>query len=143
MGWQWSDPNYTSQLASPLQLCLFSCNSIYSPMTGAYMGRFSNPRHTDKINHELINHKFCYRLVGMVLRASTGSDQAGLQLQAANPLSPKEHRVHVYIDYIYVYNTPIHMGGCTAVHLSLCYKELKSLRCKLWHWQISECHFLL
>lgn len=71
-------------------------------MTGVYMGRFSNPRHTDKINRELINHKFSYGLVGMVLRASTGSDQAGLQLQAANPLTPKEQCVYMYIHWTYV-----------------------------------------
>lgn len=44
-----------AQLGSPLQLWLLNSNYIYNPMTGVYMGRFSDPRQshsTHKVNHE-------------------------------------------------------------------------------------------
>lgn len=62
----------------------------------------------------------------MVLRAMVlGSNQAGFQLQGANSLAPKKH-------YAYMYGVGVYT--CVSLSVSICYEELKSLRCKLWHW---------
>lgn len=47
-----------------------------------------------------------------MLRAATGSNQAGFQLQAANSLTPKEHYIHGVAVHLYI-------------HLSICCEELK------------------